>query len=69
MYLGWLSAPSTSSSLDFCKSAYCDAQLPPENLKEFLPRLLPVLLSNMFYADDDESLLEAEEDESLPNRD
>ncbi|KAB5541615.1 hypothetical protein DKX38_014589 [Salix brachista] len=50
-------------------SAYCDAQLPPENLREFLPRLIPVLLSNMAYADDDESLAEAEEDESLPDRD
>ncbi|KAJ0011130.1 hypothetical protein Pint_34242 [Pistacia integerrima] len=58
-------------ALEACEfwSAYCDAQLPPENLKEFLPRLLPVLLSNMVYADDDESLLEVEEDESLPDRD
>ncbi|XP_044489332.1 transportin-1-like isoform X2 [Mangifera indica] len=58
-------------ALEACEfwSAYCDAQLPPENLKEFLPRLLPILLSNMVYADDDESLLEAEEDESLPDRD
>ncbi|MCD7466207.1 Transportin-1 [Datura stramonium] len=53
----------------FNRSAYCDAQLPPENLREFLPRLIPVLLSNMVYADDDESLLEAEEDGSLPDRD
>ena len=71
------------------RSAYCDAQLPPENLREFLPRLIPVLhkpfihllpyflqsrttffkplvkpfqvlVSNMAYADDDESLAEAE---------
>lgn len=27
-----------------CRSAYCDAQLPPENLREFLPRLIPVIL-------------------------
>ncbi|KAI5647783.1 hypothetical protein M9H77_33788 [Catharanthus roseus] len=59
---------------EFCllvidRSAYCDAQLPPENLKDFLPRLLPVLLSNMAYADDDESLIEAEEDGSVPDRD
>ncbi|KAK4261606.1 hypothetical protein QN277_004577 [Acacia crassicarpa] len=46
-------------SLGF-RSAYCDAQLPPENLREFLPRLIPVLLSNMVYADDDESIAEAE---------
>ncbi|KAJ6409961.1 hypothetical protein OIU84_009452 [Salix udensis] len=58
-------------ALEACEfwSAYCDAQLPPENLREFLPRLIPVLLSNMAYADDDESLAEAEEDESLPDRD
>lgn len=57
-------------SLEACEfwSAYCDAQLPPENLREFLPRLIPALLSNMVYADDDESLLEAEEDGSLPDR-
>ncbi|KDP33292.1 hypothetical protein JCGZ_13079 [Jatropha curcas] len=58
-------------ALEACEfwSAYCDAQLPPENLREFLPRLIPILLSNMVYADDDESLAEAEEDESLPDRD
>ncbi|XP_023533244.1 transportin-1-like [Cucurbita pepo subsp. pepo] len=57
-------------SLEACEfwSAYCDAQLPPENLREFLPRLIPALLSNMVYADDDESLLEAEEEGSLPDR-
>lgn len=27
-----------------CRSAYCDARLPPENLLEFLPRLIPVKL-------------------------
>ncbi|KAF3449807.1 hypothetical protein FNV43_RR05886 [Rhamnella rubrinervis] len=31
--------------------------------------VLKVLLSNMVYADDDESLLDAEEDESVPDRD
>ncbi|CAH2051499.1 unnamed protein product, partial [Thlaspi arvense] len=31
--------------------------LSKENLKELLPRLIPVFLSNMAYADDDESLL------------
>ncbi|KAL5856203.1 hypothetical protein ACOSQ3_006038 [Xanthoceras sorbifolium] len=58
-------------ALEACEfwSAYCDAQLPPEYLKEFLPRLIPVLLSNMAYADDDESLDDAEDDESLPDRD
>ncbi|CAN4112585.1 unnamed protein product [Withania somnifera] len=63
--------PDEEVALEACEfwSAYCDAQLPPENLREFLPRLIPVLLSNMVYAEDDESLLEAEEDGSLPDRD
>ncbi|KAK6915084.1 Importin-beta, N-terminal domain [Dillenia turbinata] len=58
-------------ALEACEfwSAYCDAQLPPESLREFLPRLIPVLLSNMVYAEDDESLADAEEDGSLPDRD
>ncbi|KAK6130104.1 hypothetical protein DH2020_036154 [Rehmannia glutinosa] len=58
-------------ALEACEfwSAYCEAELPPENLREFLPRLIPILLSNMAYADDDESLVEAEEDGSLPDRD
>ncbi|PON89933.1 Armadillo-like helical [Trema orientale] len=57
-------------ALEACEfwSAYCEAQLPPENLREYLPRLIPVLLSNMVYADDDESLIDAEEDESVPDR-
>ncbi|KAI3924508.1 hypothetical protein MKW92_044556 [Papaver armeniacum] len=57
--------------LEACEfwSAYCEAQLPPENLVEFLPRLIPLLLSNMVYAEDDESLVDAEEDESFPDRD
>lgn len=58
-------------ALEACEfwSAYCDAQLPPENLREFLPRLIPILLSNMVYAEDDETLVDAEEEESLPDRD
>ncbi|KAF5443757.1 hypothetical protein F2P56_036291 [Juglans regia] len=58
-------------ALEACEfwSAYCDAQLPLGNLREFLPRLVPVLLSNMVYADDDESIVDAEEDGSLPDRD
>ncbi|XP_050232437.1 transportin-1 [Mercurialis annua] len=58
-------------ALEACEfwSAYCDAQLPPDNLREFLPRLIPMLLSNMAYAEDDEALVDAEEEESLPDRD
>ncbi|KAL6501642.1 Transportin-1 [Orobanche gracilis] len=57
-------------ALEACEfwSAYCEAELPHENLSEFLPRLVPILLSNMAYADDDDSLLDAEEDGSLPDR-
>ncbi|XP_051114674.1 transportin-1 isoform X2 [Andrographis paniculata] len=63
--------PDEEVALEACEfwSAYCEAELPPENLREFLPRLLPILLSNMAYADDDESVLEAEEDGSVPDRD
>ncbi|KAI8533210.1 hypothetical protein RHMOL_Rhmol11G0279500 [Rhododendron molle] len=63
--------PDDEVALESCEfwSAYCETQLPPENLREFLPRLIPVLLSNMVYADDDESLVDAEEDGSLPDRD
>ncbi|KAI9122774.1 hypothetical protein K1719_005663 [Acacia pycnantha] len=34
-------------SLEACEfwSAYCDAQLPPENLREFLPRLIPMMMN------------------------
>lgn len=57
--------------LEACEfwSAYCDANLPPDGLRDVLPRLIPVLLSNMVYADDDESLYDAEEDDSFPDRD
>ncbi|KAI3916107.1 hypothetical protein MKW98_004548, partial [Papaver atlanticum] len=53
--------------LEACEfwSADCKAQLPPENLIEFLPRLKPLLLSNMVYAEDDESLVDAEEDDHV----
>ncbi|KAL7237320.1 hypothetical protein ACSBR2_003583 [Camellia fascicularis] len=63
--------PDDEVSLEACEfwSAYCEAELPPENLREFLPHLIPILLSNMVYADDDESLVVSEEDGSLPDRD
>ncbi|XP_022769253.1 transportin-1-like isoform X2 [Durio zibethinus] len=58
-------------ALEACEfwSAYCEAQLNPELLREFLQQLIPVLLSNMVYAADDESLIDAEEDEAVPDRD
>ncbi|KAL8139924.1 hypothetical protein V2J09_005945 [Rumex salicifolius] len=57
-------------ALEACEfwGEYCDAELPSADLREFLPRIIPVLLSNMVYADDDETLVEAEEDESVPDR-
>ncbi|KAJ3681527.1 hypothetical protein LUZ60_016016 [Juncus effusus] len=57
--------------LEACEfwSAYCDANLPPDGLREYLPRLIPILLSNMVYGDDDESLDDAEDDESFPDKD
>ncbi|GFS34668.1 transportin 1 [Actinidia rufa] len=69
--------PDDEVALEACEfwSAYCETQLPPENLREFLPHLIPVLLSNMVYSDDDESLVDAEvriplqEDGSMPDRD
>ncbi|KAK1367875.1 hypothetical protein POM88_033967 [Heracleum sosnowskyi] len=61
--------PDDKVSLEACEfwSTYCKAQLPLENIKEFLPLLVPVLLSNMTY--DDESLSEAEDDGSFPDQD
>ncbi|XP_038975247.1 transportin-1 isoform X2 [Phoenix dactylifera] len=63
--------PDDEVALEACEfwSAYCDANLPPDGFREFLPRLIPVLMSNMVYADDDESLVDLEEDESFPDRD
>eukprot|EP00249_Psilotum_nudum_P021527 c28143_g1_i2 orf=1539-4217(-) len=58
-------------ALESCEfwTAFCEARLPPELLRDFLPRLTGVLLANMVYADDDDSLLDAEEDDSVPDRD
>ncbi|KAJ0500870.1 putative armadillo-like helical, importin beta family [Helianthus annuus] len=55
--------PDEEVSLEACEfwSVFCEAPLPPDNLRPFLPRLIPVLLSNMAYADDDESLLDVED--------
>ncbi|PPS08735.1 hypothetical protein GOBAR_AA11919 [Gossypium barbadense] len=54
-------------------SKYWDAQIPSENLREYLPRLTLILLSNMAYPNDDDLLADAEvidakEDESIPDR-
>lgn len=58
-------------ALEACEfwSAFCEARLPPEILREFLSPLIAVLLLNMLYADDDEALVDAEVDETVPDRD
>ncbi|XP_042471730.1 transportin-1-like [Zingiber officinale] len=63
--------PDDEVALEACEfwSAYCDGTLPPDGLRDYLPHLIPVLLSNMAYAEDDEALFDAEEDESFPDRD
>ncbi|KAM0036471.1 putative armadillo-like helical, importin beta family [Helianthus debilis subsp. tardiflorus] len=54
--------PNEEASLEACEfwSVFREAPLPPDILRPFLPCLILVLLSNMAYADDDESLLDAE---------
>ncbi|CAL9085871.1 unnamed protein product [Musa textilis] len=63
--------PDDEVALEACEfwSAYCDGNLPPDGLREYVPRLIPILLSNMAYAEDDETLFDAEDDESFPDRD
>ena len=56
-------------------AAFVEADLEPESvniLREFTPHLIPVLLTNMAYEEDDEEVLQAEEDElnaDRPDRD
>ncbi|MCO5611248.1 hypothetical protein L7F22_065500 [Adiantum nelumboides] len=58
-------------ALEACEfwSTYCEVHLSPDLIRDYLPRLIGVLLSNMAYADDDEALLDAEDDQSIPDRD
>jgi len=60
-------------ALEACEfwSAFCEAELGPEFicvLQEFIPALVPVLLTNMAYEADDEDVLEAEEEERSGGR-
>ncbi|OMO54088.1 Armadillo-like helical [Corchorus capsularis] len=57
-------------ALEACEfwSTYCETELNPELLREYLQQLIPTNWS-MVYGDDDESLVDAEEDESVPDRD
>ena len=55
-------------ALESCEfwAAFCEADLERDTvevLREFTPKLIPMLLTNMKYAEDDEEVLNAEEDE------
>ena len=55
-------------ALESCEfwAAFCEADLERdtvETLREFTPKLIPMLLTNMAYAEDDEEVLQAEDDE------
>lgn len=58
-------------ALEACEfwSTFCEAHMSPDLIRDYLPRLIGVLLSNMIYTEDDEALLDAEDDESVPDRD
>eukprot|EP00894_Picocystis_sp_ML_P002074 jgi/Pico_ML_1/52591/g3274.t1 len=67
--LGSTQESDASIALESCEfwSAFCEADLPPEEITAqlggFIPRLIPVLLKNMAYSDDDEEVIAAEMDE------
>ena len=51
--------------------AFCEADLGDDYvqiLREYTPRLIPVLLTNMAYQEDDEEVIQAEDDEVNANR-
>ena len=51
--------------------AFCEADLGEDYvqiLREYTPRLIPVLLTNMAYQEDDEEVIQAEDDEVNANR-
>ncbi|CAI5931242.1 unnamed protein product [Closterium sp. NIES-64] len=58
-------------ALEACEfwSAYCENNQSPEMLREFLPQLVTVLLTNMVYADDDEAVIDAEDEGDAPDSD
>ncbi|CAI5468976.1 unnamed protein product [Closterium sp. Yama58-4] len=58
-------------ALEACEfwSAYCENNQSPEMLREFLPQLVTVLLTNMVYADDDEAVIDAEDEGGAPDSD
>ncbi|CAI5507013.1 unnamed protein product [Closterium sp. Naga37s-1] len=58
-------------ALEACEfwSAYCENNQSPEMLREFLPQLVTVLLTNMVYADDDDAVIDAEDEGDAPDSD
>mmetsp|Transcript_12222 Transcript_12222/g.16667 ORF Transcript_12222/g.16667 Transcript_12222/m.16667 type:complete len:922 (-) Transcript_12222:537-3302(-) len=63
----------TEVALESCEfwSAFCESHLTHDHshtLKEFLPQLIPVLLSNMSYDEDEEEVIAAEAEESNADR-
>jgi len=69
--------PDPDVAVESCEfwAAFVEADLEPESvniLREFTPQLIPVLLTNMAYDEDDEEVIQAEEDElnaDRPDRD
>ena len=60
-------------ALESCEfwAAFCEADLDRDTvevLREFTPKLIPMLLTNMAYAEDDEEVLNAEDDEANAGR-
>ena len=54
-------------SCEFWQS-FCDAELDPEMLRPFLPRLIPVLMKNMVWEEYDDEVLDAEAAETSAGR-
>ena len=60
-------------ALESCEfwAAFCEADLERDTVevfREFTPKLIPMLLTNMKYAEDDEEVIAAEEDEANAGR-
>ena len=60
-------------ALESCEfwATFCEADLDRDTvevLREFMPKLIPMLLTNMAYAEDDEEVLNAEDDEANAGR-
>ncbi|GAX84819.1 hypothetical protein CEUSTIGMA_g12240.t1 [Chlamydomonas eustigma] len=57
-------------ALESCEfwSCFCDAELEPELLRPFLPRLIPMLMKNMVFDEYDEEVQDAEAAEANPTK-